>query len=132
MSDMMETDDLAYELDSIYKHIQETSINSDPEELKEELDQCSMYLARSSQLLADAEYFLNKAKGEAASKYAKSITAPAKFNATESKYFIEGVTTLETRLHTMAERLNRTLTHRIDAIRSVLSYEKMFKEKASN
>ena len=125
--------DLLKEINSMYDHISQISINADSESLLEELGTCNAYLGRSAQLQADAEEFLNIAKGEASEKYFNSLKAmDERFNATQSKLFVESRTIPEIKIYTLAERLNRTITHRIESIRSILSLEKQLRASAGS
>jgi hypothetical protein len=117
--------DLLKEINSVYDHIKTVSIDSEVGQLLDELNTCNAYLARSAQLQADAEEFLNIAKGEASHKYAETLkTMKEKFNATQSRSFIDSKITAEEKIFTLAERLNKTLQIRIDSIRTAISFEK--------
>ena len=129
----MDASELAIELNEIYGHIQSVSIEADVEQLLNELAYCNGSLARSAQLQAEAEYILNVERGNASERYAQSCkTMDERFNATQAKYFIESRTVDQVRLYTLAERLNRTLTHRIDSIRTAISFEKTQRERTPN
>lgn len=125
---MTETE-LTTELSEIYAHIQSVSIDADIQQLLNELDYCNGSLARSAQLQAEAGALLNKARGIASEEYANGAES---FSATQAKYFIESRTSDHTKLYTLAERLNRTLTHRIDSIRTAISFEKSHRERIPN
>lgn len=118
---------LTKELSEIYSHIQSVSIDADIQQLLMELDYCNGSLARSAQLQAEAEALLNQQRGVASEAYSESSEA---FNATQAKHFIEAKTVQQVKLYTLAERLNRTLTHRIDSIRTAISFEKSHRERA--
>lgn len=48
----------------------------------------------------------------------------AKMSATDKKYIFYGKAKTETYYHTLSERLTRSLSHRLDALRSILSFMK--------
>ena len=83
----------------------------------DELDERSQWLARSSELLAEAQYILDRKRGEEAER----LTG---FPPSVGREVLAGRSAEEARLHRLADRLNVTITHQLDAIRSVLSFEK--------
>jgi hypothetical protein len=109
---------LAEEMDKLYESIK-APLDRTPQGLLAELDFRCQWLARSAEIQADAELIFNKKKGEVAETF---LGAEESFNTI--KIMIEARCGLEKRLLTLAERLNRTLTHQIEAIRSLVSYEK--------
>lgn len=123
--------ELAKEIGEIYSHIKELSINADVGSLMDELDWCNAMLARSAQLEAETEAYLDRAKGNQSELYTNSLKASGeKFNATQSKLYIESRIIEENKLHRLAERLNATLTHRIDSIRTKISFEKSLRDNS--
>lgn len=110
--------DLADELTMLYQSIKEPISKGNPAGLVDDLDYRCQWLARSAELVADAQYYVNKKMGEVARK-AEVGTAWSVIRAQ-----MESESADEVRLLKLAERLNATLTHQIEAIRSVLSFEK--------
>jgi hypothetical protein len=91
-----------------------------PSGMMDELEYRIEWLARSAELLADAQHAYDKARGEAAEAAWK-----LSLNATQGRDYITGQCADANRLLTLADKLNSTLVHQIDAIRTMLSYEKM-------
>lgn len=113
---------LLEEISEIYTHLA-GNLPSEAPGLVLEIDQCNVWLARSSQLMADAEYFYNQRRGEYADKQAK-LALSERLSATLFKEMLSDYTKDQERTYTLAERLNNTLTKRIESARSLLSYEK--------
>jgi hypothetical protein len=109
---------LLEEISTIYQSIKEP-LDRKPEGLMNELDFRCQWLARSVELLADAQLILDTKRGEVAETF---IGTEQSWNVV--KMLIESRTKDEKRLVLLADKLNSTLTHQIDAIRSLLSFEK--------
>lgn len=119
------------EIKSLYKRIESVGLNGDGAQLKDEMEQCNSELARSGQLLADAESILAKKRGQLVKDYLKK----EKIQPTILKALVDAEVTEEQKVVTLADRLNALLTHRIDSIRTLLSYEKqmaIFENAASS
>jgi hypothetical protein len=112
----MTPEQLSTELDTIYGDIK-MPLDRTPEGLLQELDNRGQWLARSAELVAEAQYILDEARGRVAEKYLKS-------SATVLREMINRDTASENRLRILADRLNATLTHQMDEVRSILSFEK--------
>ena len=86
----------------------------------EDLQFSTGWLARTAELVADAEYYLNVKRGDVAHENNElSATLLREVSAKECAE--------EQRVYRLAERINASLVHRIDALRSQLSYEKMLR-----
>ena len=122
---------LAKEINENFEHCKQISIDADAPSLKAELSWCNSVLARSGQIKADAEKLLNAARGEASEEYLIALNKKkVKFNATLFNVWIENKTQDEQALFMQADRLNAVLVHRIDSIRTNLSYEKLLIERS--
>jgi len=110
--------DLAEELAMLYESIKAPINKGNPTGLVDDLDYRCQWLARSAELVADAQWYVDQAQGHAAD----GIETGTPWSL--AKILIESKTADESRLLKLAERLNATLTHQIDSIRSVLSFEK--------
>lgn len=108
----------ADEMSGLYDSIK-NPIARDPEGLLNELDYRCQWLARSAEILADCQGESDKARGEAAEK-AYSMG----FGGNLAKDFIAGLCHEQARMLKLAEKLNATLVHQIDSIRTMISYEK--------
>jgi hypothetical protein len=115
---MTEQAALIKEIDGLYKSIK-TDLARDPAGLKDELAYRCSWLARSAELKADAQFYLDKKRGEIA-----EIHIGTKESWSVVKQLIEAQSRDERRILELADRLNATLTHQMDSIRSILSFEK--------
>lgn len=109
---------LAKEISHIYDWLKQER-EKQPTAILERLDILCNWLARSAEMQADCQMILDMKRGEVAEEF---IGTEESFNVV--KLCIESRCYLEKRLFTLAERLNRTLTHTIEADRSLLSYLK--------
>jgi hypothetical protein len=116
----MTAEELTKEVDQMYEVCKADVSVSEPGLLVDELNlRCGM-LARSAQIRADSQHLLDVARGEfASSPRAQALTATVFREVLAAE-----VADLQ-RLVNHADRLNSTLVHQIDAIRSMLSWEKM-------
>jgi hypothetical protein len=94
---------------------------SDVGMLMEELDALNGWLAESSQLVAEAQAMYDKERGDVA----ESLAGRADLSASMMRLKIDGQASEQKRLLMLADRLNATLVHRIDSVRTLLSFEKM-------
>ena len=88
----------------------EITCSDNPEEMVERIKDLSVYMARSGEMLAKAKYLYNQ---RTTAEITKTIIAIAKAIAQEEQYLVDWL-----------ERINRCCTHQIEALRSLLSYEK--------
>jgi methyl coenzyme M reductase subunit C-like uncharacterized protein (methanogenesis marker protein 7) len=110
------------ELAKIYERISRTA-PTEPEDIAIEIEDRLSLLARSAVLLSHAEYFLNRKRGEVSEKIAKKPKT-AQPTPTMLKEILNNGTIDEQRVYTQAERLNATITHQLDGLRTDLSYKK--------
>ena len=104
------------ELETYYDEISRKFDQDNPTELITHLERRCQLLARSAVLLADAQFIHDKARGEAAS----GVDMPA----TALREYLLGKCADEARLLKLADRLNSTIVHQIDSIRTMISYTK--------
>lgn len=103
----------------------EITCSGDPNEIISRISDISVYLARTSQMLADAKKEVSRIKrSEIVKEVVEPLTRSVALSATTQKAIIDGIAIEEQYLVDWLERLNRTCTHQIDALRSMLSYEK--------
>lgn len=98
--------------------------SENPEEMTERIRVLSVYMARSGKMLADAKKLYNK---KVASEIGETIIKIAKeqyLSATAQNKLVKAIAQDEQYLVDWLERINRTCIHQIDALRSLLSYEK--------
>ena len=108
-------------------HIQEYCeivCSENPDEIQERIRFLTAYLARTAFMLKEAKSMLRRKKsleiGETIIKIAKENYLSAK----AQNALIDCIANEENELVDWLDRLNATCTHQIDAMRSLLSYEK--------
>lgn len=102
----------------------EITCSENPVEIKNRISDLNVYMARSGQMWADAKKECSK---KVSSEIKEKIIEIAKQNylsATAQNKLIKSIAEDEQHLVDWLERINRTCVHQIDALRSVLSYEK--------
>jgi len=103
----------------------EITCSSDPNEIVGRISDLSVYMARTSQMLADAKKIVSELKRSGVAKQVIGMLGRGiPLSATTQKAIIDGLAVDEQYMVDWLERLNRTCVHQIDALRSVLSYEK--------
>ena len=96
-----------------------------PNEILVRLSTISVYLARTAQMLADAKKAANEVKKSGVARQVIGMLGKGlPLSATTQKAIIDGLAVEENHLVDWIERLNRTCTHQLDALRSMLSFEK--------
>lgn len=93
------------------------STAKDPEGILDEMSFAAGWLTRLAEMTADAEYHLNRKRGEVA-------RANAELPATVLREILAAECAEEQRVWRLAERISAGLVHRIDVLRSQISYEK--------
>lgn len=111
-------EELRAEAQKIQEYL-EIHCSDNPEEIVDRIKNISVYMARSGEMLAQAKKLYNQkttsAIGETIVNIAKQqfLSATAQNAADEEQYLVDWI-----------ERINKSCTHQIDALRSLLSYEK--------
>lgn len=111
------------ELKQIQSYL-EIEVSDNPEEYAERIRTLAVYMARSGQMLADAKRLYNEKMHSEMLQLIRQLTkehgvsmgvqnALAKACASEEQYLVD-----------WCERVNRSCTHQIEAMRSLLSMEK--------
>lgn len=116
-------DKMKRELEKIQEFL-EIDVSENPEELIERIKTLNVYMARSGRMLAEAKQKLREKK---ASEISKTILEIAKQNFLSAKAqnaLVDSIAQEENFLVDWAERINKACTHQVDALRSLLSYEK--------
>jgi hypothetical protein len=116
-------DKLLSEADEIQRFA-EITISDNPEEIIERINALCVYIARTGNMLADAKYYLARKSKDEAIEAIKEILRLNNLSKKVQDSRIVGICADEKRLATELDRLNATLTHQLDAMRSLLSYEK--------
>ena len=105
-------DKMKEELEKIQEFL-EIDVSENPEELIERIKTLNVYMARSGRMLAEAKQKLREKKASEISKTILEIAKQNFLSAKEENFLVD-----------WAERINKACTHQVDALRSLLSYEK--------
>lgn len=84
----------------------------------------SAYMAESGKLKADADWHYMAALNSEIMEAIKTIMKEVYLSSTAQNQLVKSLAKNEFRLVTYADRVNRSLTHQIDAMRTQLSYLK--------
>lgn len=99
-------------------------VSSDPAELVDRIATLMTYMARSGEMLAQAKRILRAKKTSEISKTIINIAKEQCLSASVQNALLDSICEEEAFLVDWIERINRTCTHQIDGLRSLLSYEK--------
>ena len=105
--------------DQISQAISQDIDSTNPDEVSGKLNELSPLQSTASHCMALAESTRDQKIMDLALELQYS-----KLSATDKKYIILGRAKDETYYHTLSERLTRSLSHRLDALRSILSFIK--------
>lgn len=114
---------LLEEAEQIQKYL-EIDCSDNVPEIKERINTLSVYLARSGNMLAEAKRIYRR---KVTSEIANTIIAIAKENCLSAKAqnaLVDSIAEDEAFLVDKLDRINSSCVHQIDALRSLLSYEK--------
>ena len=102
----------------------EIDVSENPEEVLQRIKDLNVYIARSGKILADAKKVL---RGKKASEISKTILEIAKQNFLSAKAqnaLVDSIAQEENYIVDFSEQINKTCKYQIEALRSILSYEK--------
>ena len=99
----------------------EITTSDNPKELTERLSDINVYLARSGKLLADAKAFQDSVT---ANVYARHMEFVSRVPATIAQKFVSSQSVTANHLVNWLDRINRTLVHAGDNIRTQISFAK--------
>lgn len=99
----------------------ETTASDNPKELIDRLTDINVYLARSGKLLADAKAYQDEV---AANVYATHMEFISRVPATVAMKFVSAQSVTANQLVIWLDRINRTLVHAGDNIRTQISFAK--------
>jgi len=98
--------------------------SNNPTEIQERISVIMVYVMRTGEMLADAKKLLRKRKSD---EIQNTIIQIAKENCLSAKVqnaLLDSIAEEECYLVDRLDRLNASATHQLDALRSLLSYEK--------
>jgi len=102
----------------------EVTLSDNPEEITQRIKDLSVYMARSGLMLAEAKKRLREKKNSEIYETILEISKQNHLSAKAQNALVESIAQEENFLVDWLDRINKTCTHQIDALRSLLSYEK--------
>jgi len=115
--------DLKTEAKTIQDYL-DITVSSDPPELVDRITTLMSYMARSGEMLAQAKKILRAKKTSEINKTIISIAKEQCLSASVQNALLDSICEDETFLVEWLDRINRSCTHQIDGLRSLLSYER--------
>jgi uncharacterized protein YoaH (UPF0181 family) len=100
------------------------TVSSDPAELVNRISTLMTYMSRSGEMLAKAKKELRAKKTTEINKTIIKIAKEQCLSATVQNALLDSICEEESFMVDWLERINRSCTHQIDGLRSLLSYEK--------
>ena len=100
------------------------TISNDPAEFVSRISTLMTYMSRSGEMLAKSKKELRNKKTTEISKTILKIAKENCLSATVQNALLDSICEEEAFMVDWLERINRTCTHQIDGLRSLLSYEK--------
>lgn len=111
------------EIQEINDYLNITCSNN-PIEIQERISVIMVYLNRSGEMLADAKKMLRKKKSEEIQNTILQIARENCLSAKVQNALLDSIAEGEAFLVDRLDRLNAACTHQLDALRTLLSYEK--------
>lgn len=111
------------EIQEINDYLNITCSNN-PIEIQERISVIMVYLNRSGEMLADAKKMLRKKKSEEIQNTILQIARENCLSAKVQNALLDSIAEKEAFLVDRLDRLNAACTHQLDALRTLLSYEK--------
>ena len=102
----------------------QTTCQGNPQEIQQRIADTMVYVARTGEMLATAKQQLRRRKSE---EIQNTIIAIAKKNCLSAKVqnaLLDSIAEEEAFLVDTLDRLNAAATHQLDALRTLLSYER--------
>lgn len=102
----------------------QTTCQGNPQEIQQRIADTMVYVARTGEMLATAKQQLRRRKSE---EIQNAIIAIAKENCLSAKVqnaLLDSIAEEEAFLVDTLDRLNAAATHQLDALRTLLSYER--------
>lgn len=100
------------------------TVSNEAAEISERISTLMSYMSRSGEMLALAKKTLRAKKSREISNTIVSIAKSAHLSATVQNALLDSICEEETFFVEWLDRINRSCTHQIDGLRSLLSYEK--------
>jgi hypothetical protein len=116
-------DELKRETATIQAYLDIVCSNS-PEEISDRISQLMSYMARSGEMLAQAKRLLRSRKSVEIRNTIMTVAKTERLSASVQNALLDSVCEQEAFLAEWLERVNKSCTHQIEGLRSLLSYEK--------
>lgn len=98
--------------------------SNNPEELTERISQLMAYMSRSGEMLAQAKRLLRSRKSEEIRNTIVAVARAERLSASVQNSLLDSICEQEAFLADWLDRVNKSCTHQIEGLRSLLSYEK--------
>lgn len=98
--------------------------SNNPEELTERISQLMAYMSRSGEMLAQAKRLLRSRKSEEIRNTIVAVARAERLSASVQNALLDSICEQEAFLADWLDRVNKSCTHQIEGLRSLLSYEK--------
>ncbi|MCJ7821268.1 MAG: hypothetical protein MUP53_08700 [Bacteroidales bacterium] len=98
--------------------------SNNPEELTERISQLMAYMSRSGEMLAEAKRLLRSRKSEEIRNTIIAVAKAERLSASVQNALLDSICEQEAFLANWLDRVNKSCTHQIEGLRSLLSYEK--------
>lgn len=97
---------------------------NDPQEIQERIAATMVYVVRTGEMLAEAKKMLRRKKASEISNTIIRIAKEQCLSAKVQNALLDSIAEEESWLVDTLDRLNASATHQLDALRTLLSYEK--------
>jgi len=98
--------------------------SNNPEEISDRISQLMSYMARSGEMLAQAKRLLRSRKSVEIRNTIMTVAKAERLSASVQNALLDSVCEQEAFLADWLDRVNKSCTHQIEGLRSLLSYEK--------
>lgn len=102
----------------------DVTVSSDPAELVDRIATLMTYMSRSGEMYARAKKILRAKKTNEISKTILTIAKEQCLSASVQNALLDSICEEEAFMVDWLDRINRSCTHQLDSLRSLLSYEK--------
>ena len=119
----MTIDEIKKEAEEIQNYL-DITVSTNPEEIVERIANLMSYMSRSGEMWVLSKKYLRKKKTSEINKTIISIAKTGHLSATVQNALLDSICEEEAFLVDWLERINRGCVHQIDALRSLISYQK--------
>jgi uncharacterized protein YoaH (UPF0181 family) len=119
----MTIDEIKAESETIQAYL-DITVSNEAAEMSERISMLMSYMSRSGEMLALAKKALRAKKTQEINRTIISIAKASRLSATVQNALLDSICEEESFFVDWLDRINRSCTHQIDGLRSLLSYEK--------